>query len=182
MTNLSALKLEEFESALARWGADILNWPADMQGSAQRTLHAEPEAQAMLVAASAFEMQIMDLRSADKDIELPTSLAARILADAAEVMPKRTASARPNAISSGWARNLVARLADMTAIPWRPMAACAASAALGIWLGFSTPDAIADVAATMISSDAVAEFAALVSDDMMSMDINWDEFEDRYTE
>ncbi len=154
MTDHVTMTLEEFETCAARWGATTALWPERERRLGDDLLTVSAEARA---ARDAFEAVDAALAAAPGDAApLPEGLAARILADAATETAARAntamrPAARPAAATSGGG---LLGLLDRFLPVWRPAAACFASAAVGIWLGYVAPQNIAMAATAMASLDS----------------------------
>jgi hypothetical protein len=132
------MDLTRFEDLVMTHGPDPDAWPKHLRADAEALLAASPAARAAHDAAAAL-FDALDADAADPE-PAPDALLARILVDAAEAAPvavPRPGPARRRGASFGFF--------------WRftPPAALAASALLGIALGYSAPDSLTgDVTAT----------------------------------
>lgn len=178
MSEDATMNMNEFETALGKWGTDLSRWPEADRAAGQDAMTRLPDAAAAYSEMATVERELMLLRAdeAASPINIPADLAARILADAAEAMPTQAnpvrSEYRPMTLL-GRIRGFFSEGPGM----WRPVTACAASAVIGLWLGTSAPAAVAEAAVAMVASEAAMEFAMLDTDDMASMELDWDEFE-----
>lgn len=158
------MTLEELETRAARWGADIRLWPDADRVGAERALAASANAREIFAMLAAMEAELSD--PAAETAPVPAGLTARILADAAEIAPALARPARPARArrSAG-----LAALLDRILPAWRPAAACAASAFLGVWLGYLSPDSVANAATDMASMEPAAQFSGIEEDEEAAM-------------
>lgn len=122
------MDLDRFEALAMTHGPDLATWPAEVRADAAALLAGSVAARELLgEGASVFD----DLKIAAMAPEpAPDALMARVLADAAVVAPAPVATPRPARRGGGF--RWLLRLAPPTAL--------AASAALGILLGYSAPE------------------------------------------
>ena len=152
------MTLEELELRAARWGAATEEWPDADRSAAEALLARSAEARDLIAALQAMEA---DLTFAAADGATPSdALTARILADAAEIGVKPATSVTTQARKTG-----LAALWDRLPPVWRPAVACAASALLGVWLGYVAPQDVAEAATAMAAFEPAEEFAALDMED-----------------
>ena len=147
------MTLEELEIRAARWGADIRLWPETERGRAEDALEGSEEARALFAALAAMEADLSEAATAVAP--LSDDLTARILADAAiaaPAQPRRKAHAPRRGIGD---------FLDRLFPAWRPAAACAASAFLGIWIGYLSPESVANAATQMATLDASEPFTGI---------------------
>ena len=146
------MTIDEFEDLAFAHGADLGAWPGAAREKAAALLAASPEAQAALTQARSLEAALATVRPADP--EPSVELMSRILADAAAATPApRTAETEVQPKESSLLGRLQAFLS--------PAAACAASAALGLWLGYAGPVDFSDVAVEALGVETEMEFALL---------------------
>lgn len=130
------MTLAEFEELAFAHGPDLSDWPLPAQTNAATFLKASPEARDLLQSVADLQAALLSARPEDPAPSV--DLMSRILADAATVQPVLApASAPPPANAS-----FMSRLWDV----FSPAAACAASAAVGLWLGYAGPVDLTDVA------------------------------------
>ena len=152
--NHEVMTIDEFEDLAFTHGADLAAWPDPDGARAAAFLEANPAGAAVIERARRVEAALTAARPADP---VPSAeLMSRILADAASVppvpFPATAAEAAPPA-----GAGLLARLRIMLS----PAAACAASAALGVWLGYAGPVDFTGVAADALGVEAGTDFAFL---------------------
>lgn len=145
------MTLAEFEDLAFAHGADLSEWPEDAQAAAAALAEASSEARALLAAAA--ELQTA-LAMARPDDPVPSvDLMSRILADAATVRAVAATMPAPQPRRTPF----FSRIWDVIS----PAAACAASAAFGVWLGYAGPLDLTDVAGEAFGLAATEEFALL---------------------
>lgn len=152
------MTLEELELRAARWGASTEAWPEKDRSAAEALLERSGDARDLIAALQSMEADLAF--AADEGASPSRALTARILADAAEIgfepAPAVTTRARKASLAALWNR-----------LPpvWRPAVACAASALLGVWLGYVAPQNVAEAATAMATFEPAEEFAALEMED-----------------
>lgn len=145
------MTLAEFEDLAFTHGADLSQWPENAQAEAAELAEASSEARALLTAAA--ELQTA-LAMARPDDPVPSvDLMSRILADAATIRPVVASAPAPQPMRAP----ILSRLWDV----FSPAAACVASAAFGVWLGYAGPVDLTDVAGEAFGLAATEEFALL---------------------
>lgn len=156
-----ALSLAKLEHALALHGPDLVDWPADLRASAERTLARDAAARALLADAAATEALLrthLDGHPTREDEALGRRVAARL---ASRPLPAQDRS---------WAQRIESWLAAADLRPaWPGVAAFAAMALLGFIMGSHVVDAgfsyrlaapaaaVADVSSIMFEPDPIAE-------------------------
>lgn len=148
------MTLAEFEDLAFAHGPDLSEWPGHAQAGAARLAEASPEAQALLGAAADLQSALAAARPADPAPSV--ELMSRILSDAATVRPAQVSAPETKPARA----SLVSRILTV----FSPAAACAASAAFGLWLGYAGPVDLTDVAGEtfeMAGLASTAEFALL---------------------
>lgn len=146
------MKFEEFETGLARHGADLSLWPELERPAAARLLARSAEARDAQAAMAMLEDGFETARAAPETAS--EALLARVMADAADVAagwapPPQQPTVGP--MGRLWAA-AKARTPSFKAL--RPAFVCAASAACGLWLGQSA--LVAGAAQTLIVGEAAA--------------------------
>lgn len=145
------MTLAEFEDLAFAHGPDLSEWPDHKRASAAKFASASSEAQAILVSVADLQATLASAHPADPDPSV--DLMSRILADAATIKPALAlAPAKQPARAPFFSRIL-----DV----FSPAAACAASAVLGLWLGYAGPVDLTDVAGETFGLAAPTEFALL---------------------
>lgn len=141
---------EEFEDLAFAHGADLASWPRNARSRATAFLAANPESETVLARAHSLDAALALARPADP---VPSGdLLSRILADAATVRPD-PALVAPTAPSQR--ETVLSRLRAF----FSPAAACAASAMLGLWLGYAGPIDFTGAAVDVLGVETEAEFA-----------------------
>ena len=148
------MTLAEFEDLVFAHGPDLSEWPDHVQVRAAKLLETSPEAQALMDSAA--DLQSILTRARPEDPVPSVELISSILSDAATVRPAADlAPAIPPTKTP-----LFSRIWTV----FSPAAACAASAALGLWLGYAGPVDLTDVAGGTFELAGLAvsaEFALL---------------------
>ena len=162
MSEGAQMTLEELEIRAARWGADIRLWPDGDRAAAERTLASSADAREALASLAALEADF----ALAAEAPVSADLTARILADAAAAAPG--AAAQPQRAAPA-ANGGLSALLDRLLPAWRPVAACAASAMLGVWIGYLSPQNVAEAATQMAALDAPGGFAGIEPDDDAAM-------------
>ncbi len=146
------MTIDEFEDLAFAHGADLTAWPVEAREQASALLAASPVAAASFAKARELEAALTSARPVDP---VPSvELMSRILADAAAAAPApppATVKAQPKENA------LLTRVRAFLS----PAAACAASAALGLWLGYAGPVDLSDVAVEALGVETEMEFALL---------------------
>ena len=139
-----AMNLRRLEALLDAHGADPARWPAAERAAAQELLAADPAAQKRLHEARRLDRALDRLPPAPAPA---ADLAARIRAVALQQNPLAAPAApAPAPIPANGNR-----------APWRFTAALAASALIGLWLGFaSSPFTVPVTAGDTASIDLAA--------------------------
>ncbi len=148
------MTLAEFEDLAFTHGPDLSEWPEHALAGAAKLIEASPEADALLNSVADLQSALTAARPEDPAPSV--ELMSRILADAATVSPIAAAAAAPPPVKV----SLASRIWDV----FSPAAACAASAALGLWLGYAGPVDLTDVAGgtfELAGLVATEEFALL---------------------
>lgn len=187
----SAMSLDEFRLAAEIHGGDLAAWPDAARRPAAALLAVSEDAQAALEEAAALDAALALFVEEDA-AELPESLHARILGDAAAVSAEAATAA--TAVESGAGASVpveapaaappgahglgatLAGLADLfagllAAPRWAAPGAALASAALGLWIGWAAPDAMVDPVWGALGG---AETAQAEADGMMTAEL-WPE-------
>ncbi|MEL7463629.1 MAG: hypothetical protein AAFN79_06160 [Pseudomonadota bacterium] len=155
MSDVSEMTIEMFETAAAKWGADTAMWPEEDRAAADGLLAASPEARSLRAELMAMEADLALARAEPLGTTgaAPDDLMARVLADAARIAAVRTleAAAAPSS-RRGW--RLFERLDGLAPI-WRAAGACAASALVGVFVGYMSPAPIAEAATSMASLEMI---------------------------
>lgn len=146
------MTIDEFEDLIFAHGADLATWPQRQKARAEAFLTASPAGQAAMTQARAVDAALAAARPADP--ALSADLMSRILADAA------TAAAAPLPAPDAARAHGAGILSRFRAFV-SPAAACAASAALGLWLGYAGPVDFTGVAVDALGVEAGLEFAFL---------------------
>lgn len=157
MSDVWIMTLDELEVRAARWGASTEAWPDADRMAAKALTDRSEEARDTLTALKALDADLAFAASAG--LKPSAALTARILADAAETgLRPAPAPARPKprGLSALW---------DRLPPVWGPAAACAASALLGVFLGYAAPQDVAEAATAMAAFEPAEEFAALDSEE-----------------
>lgn len=158
------MKLEEFETGLARHGADLSLWPERERVAAGALLVRSAPAREAQEAMAMLEDGFAAARLAPEPVS--EALLARVMADAADVAAER--EPRVERPADGLARRLwsAARAGAPSLKALRPAAMCAAAAVFGLWLGQSA--VVADAADMLIDGRAgAAKTFALGQEDSM---------------
>jgi hypothetical protein len=151
------LDLSRFEDLVDRYGGDLEKWPADLRADAEAFCAGSDEAAEMCAAARRLDA----LLAAPSDVRVSPALAERILAAAPKPVPEprmaRTSRPRPSLLERLWPFGPV----------WRPAAALAGAALLGVIFGYSVP-APTDTgfAFEVASVDEVVEYAVGLDQDL----------------
>lgn len=145
------MTLAEFEDLAFAHGPNLSDWPDAAQGGAVMFVEASPEAQALLNSIA--NLQSVLAASRPEDPAPSVDLMSRILADAATALPAPFPAPTPRPARS----SLVSRIWNV----FSPAAACAASAAFGLWLGYAGPVDLTDIADETFGLAATEEFAML---------------------
>lgn len=151
MSDVDKMNIETFETAMARWGADLAAWPEDARRAAEALLEGSAETRALRAEMIEMEATLADAREAGTT---PDRLMARVLADAASVSAARApvTESAPKA-SVGWRfRDALRGLSPF----WRAAGTCAASALVGIFVGYMSPAPIAEAATSMASFELIS--------------------------
>lgn len=146
MTDRNAeMSHEEFEDLAAAYGPDPTQWPPAKRVLA-RALLTGPQAavaQKALDRARDLDLALAALAATERATEIPDSLTARILSDAATVAAELAPQPQSLSASATRSRFWLADLAEMFG-GWRAAGASAAAMALiGLGLGYATPDGAA---------------------------------------
>lgn len=160
------MTLEEIETLAARWGADVAVWPAGSRDAARRALDGSAEARETLALLAAMESELAEARRAP----LSDELTSRILADAASAAP--TSSPIPERSGADATATGMTGFLDRILPLWRPAAACAASVIAGIWIGYLSPDSVANAATSIALLENGAGFSGVVPGDVAGMDFD----------
>lgn len=154
MTDHVTMTIDELEDCAARWGADAARWPERERRAGEDLLAASAEARAALAAFARLEAALGEASEEASPGGMPDGLTARILADAAHVAAERRdatpAASSPRAARGGGLLGFLDRILPA----WRPAAACFASAAIGVWLGYLAPESVAEAATQMAAAEA----------------------------
>ncbi|MBC7134933.1 MAG: hypothetical protein H5U25_04705 [Oceanibaculum nanhaiense] len=133
---LQAMDLQRLETLLDAYGADPARWPVVERAAALALLAIEPAAQARLEQARQLDRVLDRLPPAPAPAG---DLAARI----------RAAARQQGALSAPVAPVLVPIPANGNRAPWRFTMALAASAVIGLWLGFAAGPYTLDTGGTI---------------------------------
>jgi hypothetical protein len=146
------MMIDEFEDLAFTYGSDPAVWPEGVRAKAVAFASVSPVAIAVLEQMRDLEEVLISARPVDPvpSVEMMT----RILADAAMVRPSPAPSAQSTAPTS------VLAFSRILAI-FSPAAACAASAVLGLWLGYAGPVDFTGIAADSLGVEVTMEFALL---------------------
>ena len=131
------MTLAEFEDLAFTHGPDLSEWPEHALAGAAKLIEASPEADALLNSVAELQSALSAARPEDPapSVELIEPYSGRW---PATVSPVAAAAPAPSPVKA----SLVSRIWDV----FSPAAACAASAALGLWLGYAGPVDLTDVA------------------------------------
>ncbi|MFO7482162.1 hypothetical protein [Oceanibaculum nanhaiense] len=133
---LQAMDLQRLEALLDAYGADPARWPAAERTAAQALLAADPDAQAQLEQTRQLDRALDALPPAPAPAG---DLAARIRAAARhQDAPAAPVAPIPAPIPANGNR-----------APWRFTMALAASAVIGLWLGFAAGPYTLDTGGTI---------------------------------
>ncbi|QIE55908.1 hypothetical protein G5B40_10875 [Pikeienuella piscinae] len=123
------MNLEEFETALARHGAAFSDWPGAAREAAEALLATSGAARRAHEEMAALAAALSAARAAPPDA--PEALIERVITDAADVAAERARGVQRRARPSPL--DILGRAFSTPLL--RPVVACAASAAFGLWLG-----------------------------------------------
>lgn len=148
------MTIEEFEDLAFAHGADTATWPDAVRNRGADFILRSSDAETVLIRVRDLEAALALARPADPAPSV--ELMSRILADAAMARcdPKPATAPPPPAEAA-----LFVRLRAF----FSPAAACAASAALGLWLGYAGPVDLSDMAIEALGVETELEFALLDS-------------------
>lgn len=152
------MTLAEFEDLAFAHGPDLSGWPDQAQAGAAMLIEASPEARTLLDRV--FDLQSALSAARPEDPAPSVDLLSRILADAAIVEPFVASSL---AILPAVQPVRVPLFSRIWAV-FSPAAVCAASAAMGLWLGYTGPVDLTDMAGQtfeLAGLVATEEFALL---------------------
>lgn len=155
------MTIDEFEDLTFMHGADPAKWPKGACERAVTLLDASPSAAAIL--ARAHELEAALATAMEPDPAPSVELLGRILAGAATVQP---VSAPVTPTRPAMENTVFSSIRLMLS----PAAACAASAVLGLWLGYAGPVDFADVAVGALGDETTTEFALLDDIDASTLD------------
>lgn len=160
------MTLAEFEDMAFTHGPDLSEWPSDIQAGAARLVETTAEAQALLETVADLQSALTEARPDDPAPSV--DLMSRILADAATVEAVMPAPSAFPVVAQPVLPSVFSRIWNV----FSPAAACAASAALGLWLGYAGPVDLTDMAGgtfELAGLVAVEEFALLDDLDVSPM-------------
>ncbi|MEL6794755.1 MAG: hypothetical protein AAFP78_14945 [Pseudomonadota bacterium] len=152
MSDVNVMTMETFEIAAARWGADVSIWPAEARASGEALLASSPEARRLSEELAAMEADLSFAR--DDPSPVSEALMSRVLADAASVAAARApAGATTDEPHRGGLLSIFGGLSPI----WRAAGACAASALVGVMVGYMSPAPIAEAATSLAALELIAE-------------------------
>lgn len=138
------MKLADFEAGLARHGAALSDWPEEARGAAEALLAVSAPARRAHREMAALDAALAETRATAP--AAPDALIERVMVDAVAVAAARSRPAPPPR------RLALGRFLSLPLL--RPAAICAASAALGFWLGHAA--APGGAAGTLIEAEGSA--------------------------
>jgi hypothetical protein len=168
--------LDELQSLLETYGADMRRWPQTARARTEAVLDADRQAARMLAEAKALDAVLA--RAPLPAPERHAALAERIVAEARSRTPEVAGAGRSSGIVIPWpraarraAREPVAAIAHTA--PWRAAGLLAASLALGVFIGaFDLTPASVDqlMESVEYNSDLDQMAAAMASDSLSALD------------
>ncbi len=143
---------EEFDNLAFVHGSNPADWPDEVSAQALAFAESSASGRARLEQLRRLEGAMASVKP--EDPKPSVDLLSRILADAAALAPEKVIAAPT---PSPRQPSLLSQLRSFLS----PAAACAASAALGLWLGYAGPVDFADVASDTLGVELATEFAML---------------------
>lgn len=140
---VEAMDLRRLEELIDAYGADPARWPAAERAAAQALLAIEPAARTLQDRARRLDSALDALPPAPQVALQTGALAARIRAAA------RQQDATPANSPASPPANPLPAPANSNRPAWRFTAALAASAVIGLWLGFATGPFTLDTGGTI---------------------------------
>lgn len=171
MNQEKAMDLDQFETMLALWGTEQRSWPIDQQSDAMALLAQSAHARFALERMKAVDQELLVLGR--EEAAIPAALSERILADAADVIADRRPVKTTGETSHGAAFSLISWIQRVG----QPAAVFAASAMIGLWVGYSAPGGVAEAASAIVVPKATAPLAMLDLGDGLAMDLRMPLFE-----
>lgn len=159
------MTIERLEDLTSLWGADLAAWPDGPRAEAEVLLASSADARAALERMAALDQAFGAAIAAEgvSPSPVPTELISRVLADAASVSAEVRRPSPPPRLERRRASWLSTLLSD-----WRPVAACASAAAVGVWFGYAGPADVSGVGTAanaltseFLSSSPLGDFALL---------------------
>ncbi len=142
----------EFDDLAFIHGPDLANWPDAVRANAIAFANTSSSGHARLEQLRQLEGAVAALKP--EDPKPSVDLMRRIFADAAALGPEKVILAP---VAPPRQPTFLSQLHAFLS----PAAACAASAALGLWLGYAGPVDFADVASDTLGVELTTDFAML---------------------